>query len=242
MSTQDTFSVQGSRVTGTSTPSSAKEKSLREYFASTESPFAFNSDYAAYLRIQEEKDDALLRWYPMRIHYGRKKRIGQVNSELQTNGFRTFIHNQTVQASSEWKEEKADSLSYSIVFVYAMKIQLKLLKRFNKSCLPMQFMVVSPHQDNQQRHILWVPDDQMENFIKAATCEDPMEQRIQLTYTDFIDKIDKKVEILHGPFKGIKGEVKRIGRHRIVVALLRDEKVAVGITHVPPSSLRLLDE
>jgi hypothetical protein len=45
---------------------------------------------------------------------------------------------------------------------------------------------------------------------------------------------------MQGPFMGVEGEVKRIGRHRIVVALLREAQVAVGITHIPPAALEFL--
>jgi hypothetical protein len=80
----------------------------------------------------------------------------------------------------------------------------------------------------------------MENFIRSATCPDPLSQRIPLTYNDFIDKIDQRVRILSGPFEGIEGEVKRINRHRIVVALIRQTRTALGITHVPPENLEFL--
>ena len=80
----------------------------------------------------------------------------------------------------------------------------------------------------------------MENFIKAETLPDPYQQRIALTWSDFLGQEHRRVRIMQGPFMGVEGEVKRIGHHRIVVALLREAQVAVGITHVSPAALEFI--
>ena len=86
------------------------------------------------------------------------------------------------------------------------------------------------------------PGRYVNDFRDAATRPDPDQQRIILTYKDFLDRPHQKVRILSGPFEGIKGEVVRINRHRIFVALIREAKVAVGITHTSPSNLEILSE
>ncbi len=203
-------------------------------------PFMFTDTLPA-TAVLEEKDDALLRWYPMRIRYSRAKRTLAILDHLEDKGYETFLHMQ--QPENDWfsdgKVQPQPTLN-NLLFVRAMKLQLKNLKRFDPTCMYMQFMSTPARTDDQRTKILWVPDAQMENFMSASLRPDPLSQRIPLTYNDFIDKQDRRVRILEGPFAGIVGEVKRIQRHRIVVALIRGANVAVGITHVPPESLELL--
>ncbi len=203
-------------------------------------PFMF-TDTLPDASVLEEKDDDLLRWYPMRIRYSRAKRALAILDHLEDKGYETFLHMQ--QPQKDWFHADSQQPQPSVnnlLFVHAMKIQLKALKRFDPTCMYMQFMSVPPRTDDQKSRILWVPDTQMENFMSASLRPDPLSQRIPLTYNDFIDKRDRKVRILDGPFAGIVGEVKRIQRHRIVVALIRGANVALGITHVPPESLEIL--
>ena len=100
-------------------------------------------------------------------------------------------------------------------------------------------MASSPNNDVWQSHAQDV-NQAMENFIEAASREDPFRQRIPLTYSDFIDKQDKPVRIINGPFAGVEGEIKRIGHRRIVVSLLRDTHSALGLCNVAPSDLEFI--
>lgn len=203
----------------------------------------FHDDSSLYRDLREEADDDQLHWYPMRITYARRKRAYDVNNELRNKGYETYLYVQEPPINDSGRMMINENAPvYGLVFVHAMKIQLKLLKRYDPTCHIMQFMGVRPRDVTQSTRIIWVPDRQMENFISAATCLDPLSQRIPLTYTDFIDKQDRRVRILSGPFAGIEGEVKRIQRNRIVVALIREAKVALGITHIAPENLILLDD
>lgn len=213
------------RASSTSTPISSSE-SLYSQFLKQEGSLCFNHDKSYYSQLLEETDDALLRWYPMYISYSREERALSLNKALADKGYETFLHLQ--------------GQMYNIVFVHAMKIQLKLLKRFDTSCQCLKFITVQQRFESQGTKVIWVPDAQMENFIDAATRPDPESQRIPLTYNEFIHKEGKSVRILSGPFAGIEGEIKRIARHRIVVALLRDAKIAIGITHIPPENLEFI--
>ena len=98
------------------------------------------------------------------------------------------------------------------------------------------------HQKERPRGmaVTTICDREMENFIKAETLPDPYQQRIALTWSDFLGQEHRRVRIMQGPFMGVEGEVKRIGHHRIVVALLREAQVAVGITHVSPAALEFI--
>ena len=191
--------------------------------------------------VIEEADDALVRWYPLRIRFGNPKRAMQVRDELRRQDVTTYLHmeHQEVAHDDQLQHEMLPAVN-NLIFVHAMKGRVKLLKRQNQICQHLQF-IAKPALDNPERsEIIYVPDRQMENFIKVETLPDPYQQRIALTWSDFLGQEHRRVRIMQGPFMGVEGEVKRIGRHRIVVALLREAQVAVGITHIPPAALEFL--
>ena len=231
----------GSRASSTSTPS-LDLKSNISLFLSQEGSLDFKHDQSYYAGILEESDDDDFRWYPMRISYSRKQRAIKVNDALHDKGYETYLHLQETPKDCFGNPREDTHLGpvYNIIFVHAMKIQLKLLKRFVPNCDMMKFMVVQPRLETDGTKIIWVPDRQMQNFIDAATRPDPSSQRVPLTYNDFIDKQGKAVRIINGPFAGIEGEIKRVARHRIVVAMLREARVAVGITHITPENLEFI--
>ena len=241
MSNESEKPVIATCVPGTSTPIFISDPDPLQLLHKDEF-LLFHNDGSLYRDLREEADDDQLHWYPMRITYARRKPPDDVNNELRNKGYDTYLYVQPPVINDYGRmliNENAPV--YGLVFVRAMKIQLKLLKRFDPTCHIMQFMAVRPRDITQSTTIIWVPDRQMENFISAATCLDPLAQRIPLTYSDFIDKQDRRVRILSGPFAGIEGEVKRIQRNRIVVALIREARVALGITHIAPENLLLLD-
>ena len=191
--------------------------------------------------VIEEADDTLVRWYPLRIRFGNPKRAMQVRDELSRQDVTTYLHmeHQEVAHDDQLQHEMLPAVN-NLIFVHAMKGRVKLLKRQNQICQHLQF-IAKPALDNPERsEIIYVPDRQMENFIKAETLPDPYQQRIALTWSDFLGQEHRRVRIMQGPFMGVEGEVKRIGHHRIVVALLREAQVAVGITHVSPAALEFL--
>ena len=191
--------------------------------------------------VIEEADDALVRWYPLRIRFSNPKRAMQVRDELRRQDVTTYLHmeHQEVAYDDQLQHEMLPAVN-NLIFVHAMKGRVKLLKRQNQICQHLQF-IAKPALDNPERsEIIYVPDRQMENFIKAETLPDPYQQRIALTWSDFLGQEHRRVRIMQGPFMGVEGEVKRIGHHRIVVALLREAQVAVGITHVSPAALEFI--
>ena len=236
---------QTSRVTDASTPSytlSADRMTAMTTFIQQPKALWFSNDGSLYQDIMEEDDDALLYWYPMRIHFGREAAARKVLLALKDKGYDCYFHAQAIAPKTRNKRLQAERQNaiYNIVFVHAMKIQLKLLKRFSSECSRMRFMTIAPRTAQQNRRIIWIPDKQMTNFLEATGNPDPQKQLVTVKYTDFINKQDQRVRITSGPFKNVEGEIKRIQGHRIVVALIREANVAIGITHVSPDSLELL--
>ncbi len=231
-----------SRVLDASTPNYSRADAIAQ-FMKREGALTFHPDVNYYTSILEERDDILYRWYPMRISYSQRERAIGIRDELLDRGFETYLHLQEParNAFGEVKEGHLEGPIYNIVFVRAMKIQLKLLKRFNAVCCKMQFMPYRPLDVTQGTQILWIPDAQMNSFRDAATRPDPCEQRKVLTWSELLERPHRKVRIITGPFEGVEGELVRIKGNRIVVSLLSQAKVAVGIMYQPPENLELLD-
>ena len=231
------------RVLNAGTPNYIVQPALAQFFKRQDA-LSFQPDKTVYQPILEEADDTDFHWYPMRISYAQRERALGIRDELARQGYEVYLHLQdpSCNAFGEVREDNSRYSIYNMVFVRAMKIQLKLLKRFDAVCSRMKFIPVKSFDATLPKRILWIPDQQMNDFRDAATRPDPDQQRINLTYQDFLDRPHQKVRILSGPFEGLKGEVVRINRHRIFVALIREAKVAVGITHTPPSNLEILSE
>ncbi len=191
--------------------------------------------------VLEEVDDTIIRWYPLRIRFGNPHRAITIRDELRRQSVTTYLHmlHHEVIENNEIQYQMTPAVS-NLIFVQTMKGRIKKLKRENKICKALQF-IVKPSPSTNQREVLFVPDKQMENFIKAETLPDPYQQRVSLTYTDFIHKEHRKVRIIRGSFLGIEGEIKRIGRHKIVVILIRETHMAIGITHIAPNDLEFID-
>ena len=190
----------------------------------------------------EEADDNIMRWYPMRIRFGNSVRALGVRDELQRQGIDHYLHltEQKVMYDGQLQYRPMPTLC-NLIFVHAKKRRIKKLKRENAVCSVIQFMAKHHLDQSQRNEIIYVPDVHMLNFIKAAAMSDPHRQRIPLTYSDFLDKVGQRVRILRGPFCGIEGEVKRIHRNRIVVVLLREARLAIGITQTPPADLEVIE-
>ena len=190
----------------------------------------------------EELDDNILRWYPMRIRFGNNVRTLGVRDELQRQGMDYYLHltEQKVMYEGQLQYRPMPTIC-NLIFIHAKKRRIKKLKRENPVCSVIQFMARPSFEPSGRNEIIYVPDAPMQNFIQAAALSDPNHQRIPLTYSDFLDKVGQRVRILRGPFCGIEGEVKRIRRNRIVVVLLREARLAIGITQTPPQDLQLID-
>ena len=84
---------------------------------------------------------------------------------------------------------------------------------------------------------LYVPDRQMDDFIRVSSVHDN-----RVAYMDNLDYAFREglyVEIMDGYFTGVRGIVKRINGSKGVVVPIR-EVAAVAIRNVPSRFLRVL--
>lgn len=180
----------------------------------------------------------MVRWYPMRVTYGREEKIKDALDALEV---RNFLPMQRLRG---WVDE--DGVPHqnivpairNLIFVNASQQRITELKMYNKDCQPLRYMTNPfPHDDND--YLLTVPDRQMENFIKVATVQDD-----RLLYldpnADFLRKPGQKVRITDGDFKDAEGVIKRIKNNKRVVVEIQGV-AALAITFVPSIWLQPID-
>ncbi len=180
----------------------------------------------------------MVRWYPMRVTYGREEKIKDALDALEV---RNFLPMQRLRG---WVDE--DGVPHqnivpairNLIFVNASQQRITELKMYNKDCQPLRYMTNPfPHDDND--YLLTVPDRQMENFIKVATVQDD-----RLLYldpnADFLRKPGQKVRITDGEFKDAEGVIKRIKNNKRVVVEIQGV-AALAITFVPSIWLQSID-
>ena len=180
----------------------------------------------------------MVRWYPMRVTYGREEKIKDALDALEV---RNFLPMQRLRG---WVDE--DGVPHqnivpairNLIFVNASQQRITELKMHNKDCQPLRYMTNPfPHDDND--YLLTVPDRQMENFIKVAAVQDD-----RLLYldpnADFLRKPGQKVRITDGEFKDAEGVIKRIKNNKRVVVEIQGV-AALAITFVPSIWLQPID-
>jgi hypothetical protein len=189
----------------------------------------------------EEDDDAILRWYPMYVSYSRKERTLKLNEALMANGYRTYLYLQEApkDAFGNPVEDTLLGPIYNMVFVHAMKIQLKLLKRYASNCNIMKFMTERQRFIAETTRVIWVPDRQMENFMRVASRTD--DSVMFLDENCVVGKEGKRVLITGGAFEGVTGTIRRVKHCKRVVVEL-EGIAAVAIAFVPAVLLKEVKE
>ncbi len=163
----------------------------------------------------------MIQWFPMQVNPEQEQPVRQALERYGMESFQT-------------------SMVPGLIFVHSSREWLTTLKNTDSALFSLRFMNIHQKERPGGMAVTTICDREMENFIKAETLPDPYQQRIALTWSDFLGQEHRRVRIMQGPFMGVEGEVKRIGHHRIVVALLREAQVAVGITHIPPAALEFI--
>ena len=171
-------------------------------------------------------------WYALRATYSRELKVQDL---LNERGVRTFIpmmwRKRTVAGKQEKKLVPAVS---NLCFVYWTKAEIDEFIRSFGEATPVHY-----YWDRTAGRPLTVPEKSMEDFITVASSLD--EDLIYLT--EISDKLreGQTVEVIEGPFKGVKGKVVRIKKNRRVLVELPGF-LAVTTNYLNPQSLRLESE
>lgn len=180
---------------------------------------------------------AINRWYPMRVTYSREIKV---RDELKALGVEAFLpmRFELTRTRGVPKFEYVPAV-HNLIFVRSSQLWLSENKRTNKVLASLRYMIRQPLDvRTQPREILWVPDRQMENFIRVASVTDGS---VMFLDNPDMGRVGQRVKIRQGMFAGVEGVIKRIKKNkRIVVAI--DGCAAVALTtYVPREHLIMLD-
>lgn len=169
----------------------------------------------------------------MRVTYHRELKIKQCLEGLEIENFLP-MHYEMIETASGSKRKLVPAI-HNLIFVHSCQKEITDLKMRKKEFEPMRYM--TKRMSDGSREIIYVPDRQMESFIKVASAQD--DSVFFLDPGEYISKIGKQVKITAGPFKDVEGVIKRIKKNKSVVVQI-EGVAAVAIAFVPANHLMLI--
>jgi transcription antitermination factor NusG len=187
----------------------------------------------------KHEQETIVRWYPMRIFHSSVKRQNELNELLTQEATveKTYIPQNLIDVEE-------NTYVPALVNYIFIRISLKNLKdiKANKAKYDHLRYVMSVNRDkndNPITEITYVPNKQMEDFMKVI--DRANEKVVMLENLAFACKPGQKVKITKGAFEGIEGTVKSIKKHLCVVIPIKNI-MAVAITNVPRKYLERIEE
>lgn len=122
---------------------------------------------------------------------------------------------------------------HNLLFAYSTREFLDAFKRRNEETCPLRYMI-----DHARRRPMVVPTKDMEDFIRVTR------EMTDLLYLDTPSVVLEKgqpVEIIRGPYKGVRGYVLRILRDRRIVLTL-EGLVSVALNGIAISDVQPINE
>ena len=167
-------------------------------------------------------------WFALRATYSRELKV---RNELTERGVRAFVPMTWRKCTVGGKEEKklVPAVS-SLCFVYWTREALDAYIRSFGDLRPVNY-----YWDRTTDSPLTIPEKAMDDFIQVASSLD--EDIIYLTEITQKLREGQTVEVIEGPFKGVKGKVVRIKKNRRVLVELPGF-LAVTTNYLHPQSLR----
>lgn len=174
-------------------------------------------------------------WYPMRVTYNREIVLKSRFNEL---GIECYVP-MKYEIEDNWLEgkERLVPAIHNLIFVHSTQETITGLKMEKREFAPLRYMMM--HTGNGEMKIMTVPDQEMYNFIKAASVQDYSMSIVE--DSDYFSKIGRMVRITEGQFKDVVGVVKRIKKNRCVVVRIQGV-AAVVIANVPARFLEEVTE
>ena len=177
----------------------------------------------------EMESSEVIRWYPMRVTYHRELRIKEQLDALGVDNFVPMHYD--LSDSSDGPRKTLVPAIHNLIFAHASQETLTHLKMHRKEFEPMRYMMrISP---DGHKELLYVPDRQMEDFMRVASAKDA-----SVIFLDARDtsNMGRRVRITVGRFKGVEGVIKRIKKNKYFLIQI-DGVAAVAITYIPADCL-----
>lgn len=176
-------------------------------------------------------------WFPMRVTYGRQRKVKELLEEEQMECFLPMMK-KTVKQGNRIRHLEVPAIS-NLIFVHDTMKRITALKQTKAVAAPLRYMTHrSIEYPDAPLEIVFVPDAQMQNFMRAIA--GPDEQYTYMTSGQLLGKENGRVLITSGPFEGVEGVIKRVhGNKHVVVEL--DGVGGVVINFVPKNFMVRLD-
>ena len=180
-----------------------------------------------------------VKWFPMRIAYGREERVLRIKHFLDKLSVENFLPMQrrAEEVNGRVKNRLHPAIN-NLIFIHSTQDIITELKNSQSILFPLRYMMLYPH-DNEFPSIINVPDYQMQSFILATSVQD--DRIMYLGNKDFSHKIGRKVRIIDGIFKGVEGIIYRVKKDRRVVVSIPGV-TSVAISYISPALLEEIKE
>ena len=184
---------------------------------------------AGVLQSCQTGTEDITEWYALRATYSRELKVQTL---LNERGIRTFVpmmwRKRTIDGKQENKLVPAVS---GLCFVYWTKTEIDMFIRSFGDSRPVNY-----YWDRTTNSPLTIPEKAMEDFITVASSID--EDLIYLTEISEKLREGQTVEVIEGPFNGVKGKIVRIKKNRRVLVELPGF-LAVTTNYLSPRSLKI---
>ena len=179
-------------------------------------------------------DRNLQYWFPLRVSYSHYTRLVRLKEEFDKLQMENYVAMTYRKIGFTMKLVPAIN---NIIFVRSTYQQLSEVKREPRFD-DIRYIMHQVYDDKEPfTEPLYVPDRQMNDFIRVSSVHDN-----RVAYMDNLEYAFREglyVEIMDGYFTGVRGIVKRIDGSKGVVVPLR-EIAAIAIRNVPSRYLRVL--
>ena len=160
-----------------------------------------------------------VKWYVMRSTYSREMKAKE---HLETNGIECYV---PVRREHHEDGDVFLPVIHNYLFVHTSRSVMDPLKRQMEETCPLRYAM-----DKSLGMPMVVSDKAMQDFIRVT--RDADSDVLYLDNPNVAVTKGKSVEIVAGPYKGIRGKILRILRDRKVVVSISDI-VAVALSGIP---------
>lgn len=164
----------------------------------------------------------------MRVTYNRELKVKAVLDGLHIENFLP-MHYELVTTDGTPRRELVPAV-HNLLFVRDSMEALSNLKTTVDGLAPLRFMTRPISHGSEQNETIYVPDGEMDNFMRVASVTDDRVRFLEMS--DYINMVGRNVRITDGVFKGVEGVIKRIKKNKQVVVRIQGV-AAVAITTVP---------
>lgn len=176
------------------------------------------------------------RWYVLRASYGRVETASEILIGL--GEFAYLPRHTTVKWINGKKKRVSEPIVPNLLFAYLTKEQADSYVKNTPSLSFLTYYYDHFTLKDGKNPPLTVPQKMMMNFIRLLNVESDHVKIVDLSNCHY--KSGDTVEIMSGPFEGVKGKVARVaGQQRVVVEL--KGVCAIATAYIPTAFLRVVE-